>query len=92
MKPGTNQAYAELEQRFRRWSALRDAAGMLHWDMAAMMPEGGHGARAEQLAALGVVGHQMLSDPRNGDLLKDAAAKDGLGDWQRANLAEMRRL
>ena len=44
-------AYRSLETRFRRWSALREAAGVLHWDMSAMMPEGGHGARAEQLAA-----------------------------------------
>jgi carboxypeptidase Taq len=39
-------AYENLENRFRRWSALRDAAGMLHWDMSAMMPEGGHSARS----------------------------------------------
>jgi carboxypeptidase Taq len=87
-----NQAYGELEQRFRRLSAVRDAAGMLHWDLAAMMPEGGHGARAEQLAALGVVAHQMLSNAKVGDLLDQAEAKNGLSNWQNANLGEMRRL
>lgn len=92
MNQGVNQAYGELEQRFKRWSALREAAGMLHWDLAAIMPEGGHHARAEQLAALGVIGHQMLADPKVGDLLGEAGAKDGLSDWQRANLGEMRRL
>ncbi|MES1151626.1 MAG: carboxypeptidase M32, partial [Dongia sp.] len=92
MNQGVNQAYGELEQRFKRWSALREASGMLHWDLAAIMPEGGHHARAEQLAALGVIGHQMLADPKVGDLLGEAGAKDGLSDWQRANLGEMRRL
>jgi len=86
------KAYGELEQRFRRWNALRDAAGMLHWDMAAMMPEGGHGARAEQLAALGVVGHQLLTDEATGNLLEKAEGSVELDAWQRANLAEMRRL
>ena len=47
MSQNTVGAYETLEQRFRRWSALRDAAGMLHWDMSAMMPEGGHSARAD---------------------------------------------
>jgi carboxypeptidase Taq len=87
------RAYGELEHRFRRWSALRDAAGMLHWDMSAMMPEGGHTARAEQLAALGVVSHQLLTDAATGDLLAAAGeASGGLDDWQRANLGEMRRI
>jgi carboxypeptidase Taq len=84
-------SYGRLERRFRRWSAIRDAAGMLNWDMAAMMPEGGQEARAEQLAALGVIGHQLLTDSETGDLIADAQA-DELDAWQRANLGEMRRL
>jgi carboxypeptidase Taq len=85
-------AYENLENRFRRWSALRDAAGMLHWDMSAMMPEGGHGARGEQLAALGVVSHQLLTEPKTAELLEAATGQTGgLDTWQRANLHEMRR-
>ena len=85
------QPYAELEQRFRRHSLLRDTTSMLQWDMMAMMPSGGAGARAEQLATLHLVCHELLTDPRLGDLLDAAEADDGLGPWQRANLAEMRR-
>ncbi|GAB2176149.1 carboxypeptidase M32 [Dongia sp. agr-C8] len=93
MTGNTVGAYENLEQRFRRWSALRDAAGMLHWDMSAMMPEGGHSARAEQLAALGVVSHQLLTEPKTGELLQAAAEEEqGLDSWQRANLNEMRRV
>ncbi len=47
-------AYQALEARFRRLNALREAAGMLNWDMSAMMPSGGAEARSEQLAALQV--------------------------------------
>src|SRR5262245_55619374 len=85
-------AYRELETRFRRLNALRDATGMLHWDMSTMMPEGGAGARAEQLAALKVVCHEIVAAPDLGDLLDRAEAeRDGLDEWQTANLAEMRR-
>ncbi|MEX0814415.1 MAG: carboxypeptidase M32 [Dongiaceae bacterium] len=84
-------AYTELESRFRRLHALRDAGGVLHWDMSAMMPPGGAAARAEQLAALQVVCHGILADPKVADLL-DAAESEaaGLDVWQAANLAEMR--
>lgn len=85
-------AYDRLEARFRRREILAEAGGMLHWDMSAMMPPGGAAARAEQLATLEVLGHELLTDPRTGDLLDraeaDAATLDG---WQRANLREMRR-
>jgi carboxypeptidase Taq len=85
-------AYESLEQRFRRWSALRDASGVLQWDLAAMMPEGGYNARGEQLAALGVVSHELLTEPKTGELLDAATAQTtGLDTWQRANLHEMRR-
>ncbi|MDF2365772.1 carboxypeptidase M32 [Sneathiella sp.] len=84
-------AYSELEKRFARLSAISGAAAMLHWDSAAMMPAGGSGPRAEQLAVLSLLSHEMLNSADFGDLL-DKAENDasGLNDWQCANLAEMR--
>ena len=88
--PGS--AYGKLEQRFRRLSALQEASGMLHWDMATVMPDGGRPARAEQLATLSVVCHEILTDAETGGLLDQAEEEvAGLTSWQRANLAEMRR-
>ena len=86
------KAYNELESRFHRLYALRFGMGMLQWDMATMMPSGGGGARAEQVAALSVVCHGQLADPKVSDLL-DEAESDGanLDEWQHANLGEMRR-
>jgi carboxypeptidase Taq len=85
-------AYQQLEMRFRRVGGLGEAASLLHWDSAVMMPAGGRGARADQLAILRVVMHEALVAPETGDLLAEAeAAADGLGPWQRANLGEMRR-
>jgi carboxypeptidase Taq len=86
-------AYAELERRFHRWTALKDGRAVLEWDQATMMPEGGAEARAEQVAALDVVSHGILADPSLAELLDraDQAAAE-LDPWQRANLSEMRRL
>ena len=89
---GGSSAYQALESRFRRLGALREAAGMLHWDMSTMMPAGGAEARTEQLAALDVTCHELLADRRMGDLLSAADEEShGLDPWRRANLREMRR-
>jgi carboxypeptidase Taq len=84
--------YATLETRFARIGAVQDAAAMLQWDGATLMPAGGADARAEQIATLRVIVHETLTDAAMPDLLDAAAAQNDLGDWQRANLAEMRRL
>ncbi len=85
-------AYRSLEARFRRLGAVEEAIAMLHWDAAAMMPPGGAASRAEQLATLRVIAHQLLTTPETADLLAAADNEAAmLGDWQRANLREMRR-
>jgi carboxypeptidase Taq len=87
----SDTAYQQLESRFRRLGALTEAAGMLQWDCAVQMPPGGAGARAEQLATLKVLGHEMLTRPDTEALLDGAAGQNDLDPWQRANLREMRR-
>ena len=85
-------AYPELEARFGRLGAVEEAIAVLHWDAAAMMPAGGTAARAEQIATLRVMAHELLSAPEISDLLSAAEAEaNSLGVWQRANLREMRR-
>jgi carboxypeptidase Taq len=85
-------AYRVLEQRFRRLGAIEQAISVLHWDTAAIMPEGGAAARADQLATLRLIAHQHLVAPEIETMLAEAdAASDELGEWQRANLREMRR-
>jgi carboxypeptidase Taq len=84
------QAYEELERRFARYYKLAEAMGVLHWDRAAMMPSGGAEGRAEQIATLQVLMHEQLIDPAIGELL-ERVDDDGLDEWQRANIAEMKR-
>ena len=81
-----------LGEPVQRINALREAAGMLHWDMATLMPNGGAEARSEQLTALEVTSHELLTDPAMAGLFADAEGDGaGLGPWQAANLREMRR-
>ena len=84
-------AYPALEARFRRMNLVRDAIAMLDWDGAAMMPDGGAEARAEQLAALKLIVHEQAVDPALADLFAAAGEGRDLDEWKSANLREMRR-
>jgi carboxypeptidase Taq len=85
-------AYRHLEERFRQIGAIEQAVSVLHWDTAAIMPEGGASARAEQLATLRLIAHRHLVAPQIEEMLAKAETAAGeLGEWQRANLREMRR-
>ncbi|SCA56996.1 Thermostable carboxypeptidase 1 [Candidatus Terasakiella magnetica] len=86
-----SNAYTQLEKKFKRIHVLGDAAGMLHWDMASMMPKGGAEARAEQLALMATMGHGLMVESEMADLLDQAEEETGLNVWQSANLREMRR-
>ncbi len=84
--------YQQLEQEFKRLYAFQGAAGILRWDAAVMMPRGSADLRGEQLAALEMEAHSILTSPRVARLLERADANSqGLEDWQIANLREMRR-
>lgn len=83
--------YHHLEDHFARIGNLDDAVGMLHWDMTTIMPRGGAGARAEQMATLRRLRHSLVAGPEVADLLNEAEASNSLAPWQEANLAEMRR-
>ena len=83
--------YQQLEARFARRGTLNEALSVLNWDYSSMMPAGGAPARAEQMSLLEVMAHEILTAPELPDLFEQAQGQNELGDWQRANLKEMRR-
>ena len=86
-----NDPYAELERRFGRLSAINRAGAILNWDRSTMMPDGASEDRADQLATLNVLAHEIVVAPDMPDLLSRAEEGRGiLGAWQAANLREMR--
>ena len=87
------QVYHTLEERFARISSIEDSIGILQWDAETMMPQGAADSRSDQLATLRGIAHELLTARTTGDLLDGANQdSDSLGDWQRANLREMRRI
>ncbi len=90
--PSAMQAYQSLTQTFGRLRAVGDAAGILGWDAQTIMPDGAASGRAEQLATLRGLAHDLLVAPATADQLAEAESGAApLGSWQAANLREMRR-
>ena len=85
-------AYAALATLFGRLRAIHDAAGILGWDAQTLMPTGAADGRAEQLATLRGMAHELLVAPGTSDLLAETDAGSGLDPWEAANLREMKRL
>ncbi|GAA3890965.1 MULTISPECIES: carboxypeptidase M32 [Gibbsiella] len=86
----SSSAYGELCTLFTRLARFDHLSAIAGWDMQTMMPPGGSKARAEALAELSVLRHQLLSAQTTGALL-DRAWQETLSDVERANLVEMRR-
>ncbi|MBN8905196.1 MAG: hypothetical protein J0H99_00915 [Rhodospirillales bacterium] len=86
-----NSAYHRLSSRFARIATIGEAASMLSWDAATMMPTGGGAARGDQLAVLAGPAQRELVAPEVNDELEAATQEVGPADpWRDANLKLMR--
>ncbi len=61
-----------LKRRLAEISDLRAASAVLGWDQQTFMPAGGGTARAEQLATLERLAHELFIAPVTGELLEGA--------------------
>ena len=82
--------YTLLTALFERHHHLKSAADLLEWDTAVLLPQGAAEARGAQLAVMRVTAHELLVSSRTSELL-DAASEMPRGEWERANIALMRR-
>ena len=65
-----------LKDRFATMSDLNGARSVLFWDQQTYMPEGGVAARAEQLATLSRMAHEMLVAGETGRLIEDSGTPE----------------
>src|SRR5579862_2201761 len=85
-------ALDQLKARLAEAQGLGTLASLLAWDQRTMMPPGGFRHRADHMALLGRLSHQMLVDPDVGRLLDELEARDLDPDsWDGALLRVARR-
>lgn len=68
---------------------LGEASALLSWDQQVLMPPGGAEARAEQLATLDKLSHEMFITDEIGELLADLAGADFGADSDEARLIKV---
>src|SRR5262245_24512021 len=91
----TEQAYDDLIGRFKEYSLLASCSSVLGWDERTYMPREGAAHRAEQMALLARLGHEMLTTPRIGRLLGELDGSDIVQDVDSVpavNVREIRRV
>jgi carboxypeptidase Taq len=73
---GPDENLRLLKERLATIGDLRSACSVLTWDRQTYMPAGGVEGRAEQLASLTRLAHEMLVSPRTAKLLDEAGERD----------------
>ena len=66
---GVNAAYVELKERLGEIQDLQKTRSFLAWDQQVLMPAGGSGVRAEQIATLDRIAHSSFISAEIGRLL-----------------------
>ena len=67
--PRVLAAYADLKERLAEIHDLQKTRSLLAWDQQVLMPAGGSGVRAEQIATLDRIAHTAFIDDEIGRLL-----------------------
>ncbi len=94
MQRTPEQAYAELIRRTKETALLGSCGGVLGWDERTYLPKQGGSLRAEQLALLARMTHELATDPVIGELLGEIEGTPLVADPASdagANVREIRR-
>ncbi|HEV2946343.1 MAG TPA: carboxypeptidase M32, partial [Gemmataceae bacterium] len=77
-----DHAYQELIRRIKEGTLLGSCGSVLGWDERTYMPRKGSAHRAEQLALVARMAHEMLTAPEIGRLLAEIEASNLILDGE----------
>jgi carboxypeptidase Taq len=78
--PDQTALLSRLNSRLAQVADLDNAAAVLGWDQQTYMPPGGGPARAEQLATLAQLSHELFTAAETGALIQEATAASADAD------------
>jgi carboxypeptidase Taq len=94
MPRGAERSYQELIQHIKDAHLLQSCAHVLGWDERTYMPRQGAAYRADQMALLARMAHEILTAPRLGRLIADVEGSELVKDKESVpavNVREARR-
>ena len=76
-EPGSTSTIQDLKAHLAPMMDLHSTAAVLHWDQETMMPPGGAGARAEHLATISRLAHEIFTSSATETMHAAAEAAGG---------------
>lgn len=84
--------YADYTNRLRKIADINYTSAVLQWDQEVYMPSGGAHFRAQQLATLAGISHQLSTEKELGNILESLQKDSSLSFKEKANALESLRI
>src|ERR1700712_219011 len=84
---GISASYELYRQHMRKLADVRSALALMQWDQETYMPVKGSGFRAQQVATLSEMAHEMATAEKLESLLDSLDGATGLDDKERKNIS-----
>jgi carboxypeptidase Taq len=78
--------YEKYRNHMRKLADLRASMALMQWDQETYLPKKGVGFRAQQVATLAEMAHEMATSKKLGALLESLSEAGGLTDSERKNI------
>ena len=86
-----SETFHKLTHLLSKFADINYASGLLQWDQEVYMPEKGAEMRAQQLATLAGIAHEVGTSDEIGALLKELSTTSGLTEKEQRNVKEIKR-
>ncbi len=83
----STKLYQDYKTHLQKIADVKYASAVLQWDQETYMPQKGAAFRAQQLATLSEMAHELFVQPSFKNLLQDLLACDDLNELQKKNVA-----
>ena len=86
-----SETFHKITHLLSKFADINYASGLLQWDQEVYMPEKGAEMRAQQLATLAGIAHEVGTSDEIGALLKELSTTSGLTEKEQRNVKEIKR-
>ena len=81
-----NKKYLIFKEQTEKIADINYASGVLNWDQETYIPKKGVGYRAQQLATLSALAHEMSTSQKYGEMIDGLLNESDLSDVEKANV------
>ena len=82
----SDELYNEYKQHMRKIADVKNALNVLQWDQETYLPSKGASFRAQQIATLSEMAHQLFTSEHFGNILQELNSRDNLSQKEKRNV------